>query len=288
MKDYPIIPYLPRIAAITLISACLIPNSYAANCSLIPEDSATIEDFERAELLDGFKFEELDKVLSKQHRKNLKSEGGDLLTLRDLVALQQMASHKEKLSIMWADKSPTSFFAQFNAGMFYANKAFAARGTRATTNVKNQQWVEAKKISSVAQAYLQKAMELDPKSALPHSTFMSLAAMLNQVEGKTAEQWLDIAERVDPKGMAAPISAINYLSPRWGGSYEFLDSFTDQKGKFVSKASVHYLRYNIVLNKASHYEVIEKDKTKAQNLFKQAHSMCDNSEKAREGILRTY
>ncbi|MEJ5128945.1 DUF4034 domain-containing protein [Comamonas sp. MYb21] len=276
------------MAAITLVSACLISNTYAANCSLIPEDSATLEDVERAELLNGFKFKELEKELSKQHRKNLKSEGGDLLTLRDLVALQQMGAREEKLTKMWADQSPTSFFAQLNAGMFYSDKAFAARGSRATANVKNSQWVDANKMSVVAQGYLRKAIQLDPRSALPHSTFIGLAAMLNQIEGKTPEQWLRTAEQVDPKGMAASISAINYLSPRWGGSYEFLDSFTAQKGKSVSKASTHYLQYNLVLNKASHYEVIERDAAKAQALFKQAHAMCDNSETAREGILRTY
>lgn len=60
--------------------------------------------------------------------------------------------------------------------------------------------------------------------------------------------------------MASPISAINYLSSRWGGVYEFLDDFTAQKVKAVSKASAHYLPYNLVLNKASHYEVVEKTK----------------------------
>lgn len=199
-----------------------------------------------------------------------------------------MWGREEKLTKMWAAESPTSFFAQFNAGMFYANKAFAARGSRATANVKSSQWTDANKISAVAQAYLQKAIKLDPRSALPQSTFISLAAMLNEVEGKTPEQWLRIAEQVDPKGMAASISAINYLSPRWGGSYEFLDSFIAQKGKSVSKASGYYLQYNLVLNKAIHYEVIKKDAVKAQALFKQAHAMCDNSETAREGILRTY
>jgi len=88
--------------------------------------------------------------------------------------------------------------------------------------------------------------------------------------------------------MASPISAINYLSSRWDGVYEFLDDFTAQKAKAVSQASAHYFPYNLVLNKASHYEVVEKDKVKAQVLFKQAHGMYDKSQAARDGILRTY
>lgn len=88
--------------------------------------------------------------------------------------------------------------------------------------------------------------------------------------------------------MASPISAINYLSSRWGGVYEFLDDFTAQKVKVVFKASAHYFSYNLVLNKVIHYEMVEKDKVKAQALFKQAHGMYDKSLAARDGILRTY
>jgi hypothetical protein len=51
---------------------------------------------------------------------------------------------------------------------------------------------------------------------------------------------------------------------------------------------IHYLRYNIMMARASHEEVIAKNKQKAHELFKQAKDMCENSETAQAGVIRNY
>jgi hypothetical protein len=260
----------------------------AAPCPLIPGEQASIEEVARAELLSEFKYDELDQALARQHKQNLASAGGDLLTLRDIVGLQQMAMREDNLMRMWADQQPTSFFAQLNAGIFYANKAFDARGNGGAANVSRNQWSNARKLSEVAQPYLHKAMALDARSALPQSALMGLAAMDSQAGGRTAAQWLQAAEQADPRSMAARINAIRYLSPRWGGSFEQLDQMLAQAGKVLPAASTTYLQYNLLLDKASHHEVIARDKAAAHALYKQARDMCDNSETARAGMVRTY
>ena len=88
--------------------------------------------------------------------------------------------------------------------------------------------------------------------------------------------------------MAARAAAINYLSPRWGGSFEILEQMVDEGKKVLNKETAHYLEYNVVLAKASHYEVIESNLEKAQGYYKQAMEMCENSEAARNGMFRTY
>lgn len=271
----------------SIVSACILLPVHAGQCSLVPSGVANIEETERADLLSDFKFQDLEKELAKQHKKNIASEGKDLLTLRDIVGLQQFA-REENLMRMWVDQQPQSFFAQLNAGVFYGNKAFAARGNSAAINVNSSQWRVAKKLSETAQTYLTKAMTLEPRSALPHAMMIGLAAIENQAGGRTAEQWLQAANQIDPKNLAARINAINYLSPRWGGSYEMLEQMVAQAGQSLPAASVNYLQYNLVFEKASYQEGIKKDNTKAQALYKQAKSMCENSEAALSGISRTY
>ncbi len=279
-------------ARLTLIvaSACALhaPVAQAAQCALIPANVATLEGTERAELLSEMKFAELEKELTKQHKANMAAEGTDLLTLRDLLSVQQLSGNQENQVRMWAAERPQSFFAQLNAGIFYANRAFGARGTGTAASVSSSQSRNMKQLSDVATGYAQKAMALDARSALPQNILLALAAATGQADGRTAEQWLQAAEQVDPKTMAARISAVNYLSPRWGGSWEQLDHMVAQANKALPASSAHYLHYNVVLAKASHFEVIEKDKAKAAGLYQQARGMCDNSEAARSGIVRTY
>ncbi len=257
-------------------------------CGLIPPDTANIEDSRRADLLNAFKFAQLEDELNMLHKKNMSSDGNDLLTLRNLVELERMGSRSESLVRMWVDQRPQSFFAQLFAGMFYEDKAQSARGTGYASGVRPEQWQAIKKYSEQANGYLQKAMSLDPKSALPHAIFITLSGKGESVGGRTVLQWQQAADQVDPKNMAARIQSMNYLSPRWGGSFEILDKMVADADKSLSSATEHYLKYNLVIAKASHYEVIEKDKAKAQELYKQAQTICTNSETARAGMLRTY
>ncbi|MCC7067636.1 MAG: DUF4034 domain-containing protein [Burkholderiales bacterium] len=280
-----------RTAALYIVAAaslCGLANTHAATCALVPSGRAHIEEVQRASLLGEMKFAELEKDLAKLHKKNMAAEGGDLLTMRDMQNLQRLSGQEEKLVRMWAQERPESFFAQLNAAAFYVDQAFFARGPKASTGVSRNQWSNARKIREVAVGYAKKAMALDARSALPQAALIGLAAIDGKADGRTPGEWLQSANEVDPINMAARVMATTYLSPRWGGSFEQLDQMATQAARTLPAATAHYLRYNVVMAKASHYEVMEKDNTKAQGLYKQARDMCENSETAREGFVRTY
>lgn len=198
-----------RRASAALASLLICATSYAAECSLIPDGLAHIEDSDRADLLNEIKFAALNKEWEKQHQQNLRAEGGDLLTLRQMLAMQSMADDGNKLARMWADQQPHSFFAQLNAGIYYANQAESARGNKAANQVSANQWEQVRRMRDLAAPYLNKAMALDPQSALPQNIWLGLARMEGTAGGKTPSQWLDTATQADPKNMAARITAIN-------------------------------------------------------------------------------
>ena len=275
------------VLAVAAVVGCT-DSAVNGECALIPEDSVGIEASQRSDALRSFKFAQVEDELAKLHKKNMSSDGGDLLTLRDLVDLEKLSGSSENLARMWQDQRPQSFFANMYAGMIYASSAQANRGTGPASSVRPEQWQVIKKNTELANERLQKAMALEPKSALPHSIFITLAGKSGPVGGRSVQQWQDAADQADPKNMAARIQSMNYLSPRWGGSFEILDRMVAQAGKSLPKATDHYLQYNLALAKASHYEVIEKDKSKAQEFFIQAQTMCSNSQSAKAGVLRTY
>lgn len=273
--------------AVSLGGLAIALPAYAGTCSLVPSDEATLADVEISSALEEGKYADLEKQLAAVQKQGAANGSGDLMLLRALMTLGTMQP-EENMARMWVDEQPKSFLAQLNAGMYYAGKAQNARSTGPASSVSSSQAAAMRKFDQTALGYLKAAMALNPKSPLPHAILVTIAGREGQADGKTAEQWLQNANQVDPKNLSARLQAVNYLSPRWGGSFEQLDQMVAQASKALSPANAQYLQYNVVLAKASHFEVIEHDKAKAQALYKQARSMCDNSTVAREGMVRTY
>ncbi|MDR1969263.1 MAG: DUF4034 domain-containing protein [Burkholderiaceae bacterium] len=261
----------------------------AGQCSvIINEDKANMEDSQTGELLQDGKFAQVDERLEKKHRKNLSSDRGDFQTMIDIDHLIKISGQTENLLKMWVDQRPQSFFAQYSAGSFYFDESSHIFGGRPMSEASPSQLERAKGLREKAVAYLQKAMQLDPRSALPHAIMLDIAAYQGQAAGKNSEQWLQAANQVDPKNLAARMQALGFLSPRWGGSFELLDQIAEQAKKSLSTQGSRYLDYRVVMAKASHEEVIAQNKSKANELYKRAKEMCENSEAAQEGIVRTY
>jgi tetratricopeptide (TPR) repeat protein len=262
----------------------------ARQCPLVPSDRAEMYQTEAGDLLRDGKYPEFEARLEKIHRKNMSSDGEDLLTMRDMGAILTMAGqgHTSTILHMWIDARPNSFFAQWAMGMSYIDQATSISGGRPLSRVSKGELSKMHQLYGTAIGYLQKAMQIDPHSALPQSMMLVIAGNEGQAAGKTAEQWLQAANEADPKNLSARIQAVRFFSPRWGGSFELLDKMAQQAEKSLPSDAAYYLRYNVVIEKASHEEVIDRNKAKANELYKQAKSMCENSSSAQDGIIRTY
>lgn len=281
----------PRLLAHVAMASGLLASTmvWAQECPLVPSQVAELADADDANLMLEFKFKALDKQLAQAHKKNLSRPGGDLLTMRRTSrTISYLGGRRETLMRMWLDERPDSFFAHMFAADYYEGMYSEARGSGPVSSLSKTNLQDMRKHSERAQKHLLKAMELDPSSALPHVTMMVLSATLGEAGGRDTQQWLELANKVDPKNMGARINAVNYLSPRWGGSFELLDDMLKQASKSLPKEAAHYLAYNIVMARASHARVIEHNKAEAHKFYKQALGMCENSHFARTGITQTY
>ena len=275
------------IVKVALLSALLVGHAHATQCPLVPSSMAE-PDVIPAEKLAKKYLGEIEARLAKLHKTNLASDGGDLLTLRQIANLQTLNAMNDDMVLTWVNRYPHFFFGQLNAGIYFSNKATDARGPYVISKTSRKALDEMRQLNEVAIGYLLKAMELDASSALPQSILLVIAAQQGEAVGKTAEQWLQVAIQTDPKNLAARIQATFYLSPRWGGSFELLDHMAQEAEKSLSAQEAYYLRYNIVLQKAYDEEDVTQNISKAHWLYKQAKSMCENSPRAQEGIVRTY
>ncbi|MDR0458486.1 MAG: DUF4034 domain-containing protein [Burkholderiaceae bacterium] len=282
--------------AIAGVTLCLVAagNVQAEQCPLVAtlnSHATTLKQFKSWQLFGDAKFSQLEVLLEKRYLEGLHSEGGDVLMSRDLnniIIMNGGNQDLDKLVHMWLDQYPQSFFAQLSAGIFYIQQAAAARGTRAISETSQDQLDRMSQLDAKAIAHLQKAMQLNPRSALPYSNMIDIAGVEGQAAGKDVQEWLQLADQVDPKNLSARMQAINYLSPRWGGSFESMEQAVQQAQKSLSIESIHYLEFFVMIQKASHEEVITQDAAKAYALYKQAQAMCENAISAREGIIRTY
>lgn len=259
----------------------------AAPCALVPSGDATLEGVQRAELLRNGDFVKLEAELDRALKQAGKGGRTDLHVLRDLVDLHQLSGRDISLTQAWVELRPQSFFAQLAMGLAYAEQSTYARGERSAAQTSGGQMSEMQRLNQLAEKHLRQAAQLNPRSALPYNGLLQIAAQEGRSGEAGVQQQLQAANRADPANLGARSAAVRYLAPRWGGSFEQLDAMVQDAKPRLPADQWHYLSYNVVLEKASHAEVIERDKQAAAALYREALEMCSNSQVARQGLGRT-
>ncbi|MDR2926374.1 MAG: DUF4034 domain-containing protein [Azoarcus sp.] len=277
------------VMALIVESACCVvtvASAQSGQCPLASGGSRYTEHSEASHMIMKGQFQQAEALLEKLHRRNLASSGGDLLTSRGLYRLLTLIPQTGDEVRRWADSQQQSFFAQLVAGIFYVNQAGRARGGKFSSETSRSQFAEMSRLDGVAISYLQKAMRLNPRSALPQSVMIIIGTRENKAAGKDARQWLQAAIQADPSTMAARATATTFLTPRWGWTFELLDQMILQAKESLTAENAHYLEFLMTRGKASHEEVIAKNISGARTLYQRAKEMCVNAADGQEEINR--
>ena len=277
---------LLSFAALLALSSGSAAAKEPAGCELVYSGTATMEGSNRAKYLKVGDYQKLDADLEKQWAEHKKGRRSDLMITRDLYELLQMSGRDLSLFQEWAESSPGSFFANLAYGSHLMEKANEARGNEAASRTSKRQLAAMHEIQQRALRYVEAARKLKPDSALPYVDIMVMAATR---EGSAAVATvLQTANKVDPKNLSARVAAMDYLEPRWGGSFDLVEGVvTEAQQARLPEGQINYLRYNLVMTKAGHFESIARDKPAARQLYREALRMCGNSEGAESGIGRT-
>ena len=123
----------------------------------------------------------------------------------------------------WVVESPTSYVAHLSLGVYLAHAAHAARGTRYVAGTSKTDMDRYRQLEESARK------ELDASLPLTAKPYLSLFQMLD-LDGMTGDRVaLASSERraseMLPANHLVRERYVEYLTPRWGGSYVAMDGY---------------------------------------------------------------
>lgn len=277
---------LLSFAASLVLSSGSATAKEPGGCELVYSGTATMEGSNRTKYLKIGDYQKLDASLEKQWVEHKKGRRSDLMITRDLYELVQLSGRDLSLFQEWAEKNPNSFFAILAYANYLTEEANTARGFESASRTSQRQLAAMRDIQKRATRHLDVARKIRPDAALPYTSLIVMAA--TQEGSAAVAPLLQTANKLDHKNLSARVAAMSYLEPRWGGSFDLVEGvITEAQQARLPDGHIDYLRYHLVMTKASHFESIMRDKPAARQLYRDALRMCGNSEGAEAGIGRT-
>lgn len=281
---------MKQVAIASFLSFCLTiaTPSWATDpspCDLRQTGSANLYHMEMSDLLKIGEFQKLEASMEKHFEALLKEGNGDHLF--NLTPFLNMTSKPgSQLMSQWKKEMPDAFFQNYTTGMNLIREVDHVRYGRAANAIDAKDREKISVLQKNAREALALAKTANPQRAIVDAALLEIDATNQGPEAIKAQ--LKQANLAAPKNISARLSAINYLSPRWGGSFEAMDEIIDQaKSEKLPASHIAYLTMAVENAKGSHFEVIERDKAKAREHYKKAYAICDKSDFAKNGLART-
>ena len=272
-----------------LVLSCLmaVPLGAAAAsaCDSRLDDRASMYHSEMSDLLKGGDFQRLEESMKKNYEEIRKEGNGDHLFY--LAAFFTMTSRSGNKGLAeWKRLMPAAFFSNYVSGMKLMRDADEVRVGRSADAMSSKDMEAIRNLQQAARDDFVRAKSANSQRAIVDAALITIDATENG-PAAIVEQ-LKKANSSDPMNVSARLAAINYLAPRWGGSFAAMDDVVKQaKTAGLPKSHVEYLTMALENTKASHFEIIEQNVEKAQEHYRKAYDICNKSNFAIDGLERT-
>jgi tetratricopeptide (TPR) repeat protein len=276
--------YLSTFAVLLGFNACFciaqpasLSNPVASqNCGNlnVDEETAPLRK-ELLSLLRDKKYAALDDMLNDRHARMLKGEFTDQSLVRLTNFIDTADTALEPLLNEWVRTSQGGFMALLVRGKYHTATAWKKRGTEFADKTSNDQLEAMAESFKKAFADLVDSKQKQPRSILPYPELMQIASAMGQ--GGEVYDILMRANEVAPHNYAARRMAVVRFSPKWGGSFEEMDKVvTQSKTSRLPAIYQKCLEYSVLMEKASHFKVVEKRPIEALPYYTQAAQLCDS------------
>lgn len=133
----------------------------------------------------------------------------------------------------WLEAAPDSPFAHVARGIYYTRRAWGARGGAWAQKTPRENLQRMSALADIAVEHLEKAIELEPKLLVAHATLIDVANLASRDE--LMVRTVRAADQIDPGCRTWTQEYAISLEPRWGGSWESLQSFAKSREHHVSR-----------------------------------------------------
>ena len=157
-------------------------------------------------------------------------------TIESLSAESYRKEHHERHTILndWVKASPNSHLPYLVRGNFYINYAWFYRGTSYSNLVTDEGLKKMGYYMNLAQADLEKAYEINPIDPESMHNLMSVAVGLGYGNEAFEHCYQKVME-INPLHYNARSSKMNFIQPKWGGSWEAMEALMDENEKLSAE-----------------------------------------------------
>ncbi|WP_444995833.1 tetratricopeptide repeat protein [Aliikangiella sp. IMCC44359] len=171
---------------------------------------------------------------------------------------------------LWIKESPNAFQPYLARAYFYHRLGWNSRGFKYANKTKRSQFKAMRQYFSKAQTDLNKALNFNQKLSNAYCLLIAIKSTVGDKKG--GADTLNYALSIIPESYVVRLLYMDFLRPRWGGSYVEMKNFASEAQKYSFKNPM------LKLLKGAHWIdqgeifVSKKQYEKAEQLFTQALS----------------
>ncbi len=185
------------------------------------------------ELLQKRQYRKLDQRLSDIQAQYENGEVSDIVVMLAFDALANSDPKHEELLNEWVDQMPDSYIARAARGIYLVDVGWSHRGGGYARDTSDHQFRAMRIYHRHALADLESATSMNPQLVVAYAEIISLAKATST--GELLENTLKKAMSADPRSYSVRKAYFFNLMPRWGGSYEQIEEFTEDTRKHAEE-----------------------------------------------------
>jgi tetratricopeptide (TPR) repeat protein len=260
----------------------------AMSCTNIKFSSSEVQ--EKTEkiikLLRANEFKAIDHEFDLLLGKKIYSDSGYLVlnTIYENISTEQgIKTHLDG----WCSQTDPSSYAFTMRGFFLVESAWQIRGTGFAYTVKKKDHNAFKEMLVLAQKDFETAYRINPNDPCTASEYITVCTGLSLPE-ETMNKWFERATSVDPCFYTPYWKKLNFLLPKWHGTWEKASGFADYWYKNAPRGSAAYLlKSTLIIQEAAAFTwriVDEEESIAATRYFLEKKGYL----KELEGIYQRY
>ena len=193
----------------------------------------------------------------------------------------------ETLLNYWVIATPDHYQPYLARASYYYAMAWSSRGYKYMSRTSDKSVNKMYDYIKLAMKDISVVMTKNKEIIVPHSLLIGMSGMGGG--DKELKKVINQALQIKPLSYEVRLRYLNFITPRWGGSFKKMAAFIDDSEKYISENSRLEALSGLVYSETGEVQKLKKNYAKAEELFSEALSLSENHDTLFErGITRDY